>query len=94
MPGRWLRRLIPAAVISLVLAFSYFTPAPALVGGGSSQSADVTKPGADNNCGRFGTGYHDHDKVCPNKEKDEDGQQRVQQENKNRDEGKHQRGED
>jgi hypothetical protein len=57
--------LIPAAAISTVLAFSYFTPVPAFVGNqvASLQAAD--NGGANGNCGVKGTGYHDHGKPCP-----------------------------
>jgi hypothetical protein len=60
MRGIWIRRLIPASVVSLVLVFSYFAPALGMT------VAPVTSH--DNpNCGRFGYGYHGgkHNFVCP-----------------------------
>jgi len=60
MRGIWIRRLIPASVVGLVLAFSYFAPA---------LGVDVApvKSHDNPNCGRFGYGYHGgkHNFVCP-----------------------------
>ena len=54
-----LRRLIPAAAIAGVLAFSALNPVSTLASNGVS--------GYINNCGIHGSGYHDHGKVCPNR---------------------------
>jgi hypothetical protein len=53
-----LRRLIPAAAVAAVLAFSYLAPLP---------SAASSVGGFGYNCGVKGYGYHDHGKVCPNR---------------------------
>jgi hypothetical protein len=60
-----LKKLIPAAVVSLVLVFSYLIPA-AGSGPGPVKSSHHT------NCGRFGYGYHGgkHNFVCPNQAND------------------------
>src|SRR5438552_3864156 len=59
----WIRRLLPASVVALVLAFSYIAPALGAIGPGPVQSSFHT------NCGRFGYGYHGgkHLFVCPNR---------------------------
>jgi len=56
----WIRRLIPAGVVSVVLAFSYFAPVLGMNG------PPVNDPGHPN-CGRFGYGYHGgkHMFPCP-----------------------------
>ena len=53
-----LRRLIPAAAVGAVLAFSFLAPVPFLASSGV---------GYGNNCGVKGYGYHDHGKPCPNR---------------------------
>jgi hypothetical protein len=60
MRGVWIRRLIPASVVSLVLAFSYFSPAFGL-------NVAPVKSHDNPNCGRFGYGYHGgkHNFTCP-----------------------------
>jgi len=60
MRGNWIRRLLPASVLGIVLAFSYFAPALGFV-------APPVNSAAHTNCGRFGYGYHGgkHDFVCP-----------------------------
>jgi hypothetical protein len=65
MSRRWIRRLIPAAAISAVLTFSYFTPVPAFVGNQVGLLHDATGYHANGNCGVHSTGYHDHGKPCP-----------------------------
>ncbi len=57
-----LRKLIPASIVALVLAFSYFAPALGLVG-------PPVQSGFGVNCGRFGYGYHGgkHLFGCPNR---------------------------
>jgi len=59
----WIRRLVPAAVVAVVLAISYFVPAAGDIGAGPVQAA--LHP----NCGRFGYGYHGgkHNFICPNR---------------------------
>jgi len=59
----WIRRLLPASVVAIVLAFSYFAPALGAIAPGPNQHAF----GA--NCGRFGYGYHGgkHHFPCPNR---------------------------
>ena len=56
-----LRKLVPASIVALVLAFSYFAPALGLV-------APTVSTGVGVNCGRFGYGYHGgkHLFTCPN----------------------------
>ncbi len=56
-----LRKLVPASIVALVLAFSYFAPALGLV-------APRVSTGVGVNCGRFGYGYHGgkHLFICPN----------------------------
>jgi hypothetical protein len=58
-----LRKLIPASIVALVLAFSYFAPALGLVAPAVSGGTGVGV-----NCGRFGYGYHGgkHLMPCPN----------------------------
>jgi hypothetical protein len=60
MRGVWIRRLIPASVVSLVLVFSYFAPALGM-------TVAPVKSHDNPNCGRFGYGYHGgkHNFVCP-----------------------------
>ena len=60
MKSIWIRRLIPAGVVSVVLAFSYFAPVLGMNG------PPVSDPGHPN-CGRFGYGYHGgkHNFPCP-----------------------------
>ena len=60
MRGIWLRRLIPAAVVSVVLAFSYLAPAEGMF-------APPVKTADHPNCGRNGYGYHGgkHNFACP-----------------------------
>jgi hypothetical protein len=67
---QWVGRLIPALIVSGVLAFSYVTNVPAYFNGGAlhvgvSQPEDVGYGNDGNNCGRFGYGTHDHGKLCP-----------------------------
>jgi hypothetical protein len=59
----WLRRLLPASVVSVVLAFSYFAPVLGL-------DAPPVKSASPTNCGRFGYGYHGgkHQFICPSHE--------------------------
>src|SRR2546425_1470593 len=61
--GIWIRRLLPAGVVSVVLAFSYFLPVLGDVAPGPVQHASGV------NCGRFGYGYHGgkHMFICPNR---------------------------
>jgi len=61
MNSVWIRRLVPAGVVAIVLAFSYFSPALGF-------APDPVKSAAHTNCGRFGNGYHGgkHNFVCPN----------------------------
>jgi len=61
MNSVWIRRLVPAGVVAIVLAFSYFSPALGF-------TPDPVKSAAHTNCGRFGDGYHGgkHNFVCPN----------------------------
>ena len=56
-----LRKVLPASIVALVLAFSYFAPALGLV-------APTVSTGVGVNCGRFGYGYHGgkHLFTCPN----------------------------
>ncbi len=56
-----LRKVLPASIVALVLAFSYFAPALGLV-------APTVSTGVGVNCGRFGYGYHGgkHLFICPN----------------------------
>ena len=56
-----LRNVVPASIVALVLAFSYFAPALGLV-------APTVSTGVGVNCGRFGYGYHGgkHLFTCPN----------------------------
>jgi len=54
-----IRRVVPAAAIAGVLAFSALTPVSTLASNGVN--------GYINNCGIHGSGYHDHGKVCPNR---------------------------
>jgi hypothetical protein len=54
-----IRKLIPAAAIAGVLAFSALSPVSTFASNGAS--------GYINNCGVHGSGYHDHGKVCPNR---------------------------
>jgi hypothetical protein len=61
--GAFVRRLIPAAAVAGVLAFSYLAPAPSLAGVGLASSV----AGYGNNCGVKGYGTHDHGKECPNR---------------------------
>jgi hypothetical protein len=58
--GISIRRLLPASVLGIVLAFSYFAPALGFVG-------PPVREATHTNCGRFGYGYHGgkHDFVCP-----------------------------
>ena len=67
MRSQWIRRLIPALIVSAVLAFSYVTAVPALFNGGAVGVRQTTPDdfGYGNNCGRFGYGTHDHGKLCP-----------------------------
>jgi hypothetical protein len=60
MRGIWIRRLLPASVVGIVLAFSYFLPALGFV-------APPVSSATHTNCGHFGYGYHGgkHDFVCP-----------------------------
>ena len=60
MRGIWARRLIPAAVVSVVLAFSYIAPA---VGLDVAPVKHFDQP----NCGRNGYGYHGgkNNLTCP-----------------------------
>ena len=60
MRGIWIRRLLPASVVSVVLAFSYFAPAFGV-------NPPPVNDAGHTNCGRFGYGYHGgkHDFVCP-----------------------------
>ena len=51
MRGIWIRRLLPASVVSLVLVFSYFAPAFGL-------NVAPVKSHDNSNCGRWGYGYH------------------------------------
>jgi hypothetical protein len=51
MRGIWLRRLLPASVVSVVLALSYFAPAEGLF-------APPVKTHDTPSCGRSGYGYH------------------------------------
>src|ERR1700716_910081 len=57
-----LRKLIPASIVALVLAFSYFAPALGLV-------APPVQSWSGVDCGRFGYGYHGgkHGATCPNR---------------------------
>jgi hypothetical protein len=61
MRGIWIRRLIPASIVGIVLGFSYFAPALGV------DVAPVNSHNQDMNCGRFGYGYHGgkHNFVCP-----------------------------
>jgi hypothetical protein len=61
--GIWIRRLLPASVLGIVLGFSYFAPAVGFV-------ASPVNSATHTNCGRFGYGYHGgkHDFVCPTHE--------------------------
>jgi hypothetical protein len=52
--GIWIRRLIPASVVAVVLAFSYFAPALGV------DVAPVKSHNQGDNCGRFSYGYRDH----------------------------------
>ena len=54
-----IRKLFPASIVAVVLAFSYIAPLPSAASNGVG--------GYGNNCGVKGTGYHDHGKVCPNR---------------------------
>ncbi len=60
MRGIWIRRLLPASVVGIVLAFSYFVPALGFV-------APPVTSATHTNCGHFGYGYHGgkHDFMCP-----------------------------
>src|SRR5437868_7214323 len=60
MRGVWIRRFLPASVLGIVLAFSYFAPALGFV-------APPVNSATHTNCGHFGYGYHGgkHDFVCP-----------------------------
>src|SRR3989442_10061727 len=63
MSGHWIRRLLPAGAVAVVLAFSYFLPVLGDVAPGPVQHASGV------NCGRFGYGYHGgkHMFICPNR---------------------------
>jgi len=67
--GIWIRRLIPASVVAVVLAFSYFAPVLGI------DVAPVNSHDQDNNCGRFGYGYHGgkHHFACPSPSPDRAG---------------------
>lgn len=55
------RELIPAGVVTAVLALAALAPVPAV-------TASVTSGyGYANNCGVKGYGFHDHGKPCPNR---------------------------
>jgi hypothetical protein len=71
--GIWIRRLIPASIVGIVLAFSYFAPALGV------DVAPVTSHDTDNNCGRFGYGYHGgkHHFPCPSHSPDTAGPEVV-----------------
>ena len=60
MKNVWIGRLLPASVVAIVLAFSYFAPALGF-------APDPVKQASHTNCGRFGYGYHGgkHLFVCP-----------------------------
>ena len=60
MRGTWIRRLIPASVVGIVLALSYFAPAEGMF-------APPVKDHDKANCGRNGYGYHGgkHNFTCP-----------------------------
>ncbi len=60
MRGIWIRRLLPASVLAIVLAFSYFAPALGFL-------APPVTSAKHTNCGHFGYGYHGgkHDFFCP-----------------------------
>src|SRR3989442_10556495 len=60
MRGTWIRRLIPASVVGIVLALSYFAPAQGMF------APPVQTPDHPN-CGRNGYGYHGgkHNFTCP-----------------------------
>jgi len=60
MRGTWIRRLVPAAVVGIVLAFSYIAPAQGMF-------APPVKTFDNPNCGRNGYGYHGgkHNFACP-----------------------------
>jgi len=64
--SQWISRLVPALIVSGVLALSYVIPVPAsFSGGGGLASASAVGYGNNgNNCGRFGYGTHDHGKLC------------------------------
>jgi hypothetical protein len=66
MRRRWISRLVPAMIVSAVLALSYVTPVPAFVGSNIAGVGvrDDHGYGYGNNCGRFGYGTHDHGKAC------------------------------
>jgi hypothetical protein len=55
------RRVVPAAAVAGVLAFSYLAPIPSLASVGDLGF------GYANNCGVKGDGIHDHGKPCPNR---------------------------
>ena len=63
MRGIWIRRLIPASIVGIVLGFSYFAPALGL-------DASPVNQASTTNCGRFGYGYHGgkHNFLCPSPE--------------------------
>ncbi len=60
MRGIWIRRLLPASALAIVLALSYFAPALGFL-------APPVNSAKHTNCGRFGYGYHGgkHDFFCP-----------------------------
>jgi len=64
--SQWISRIVPALIVSGVLALSYVIPVPAsFSGGGGLASASAVGYGNNgNNCGRFGYGTHDHGKLC------------------------------
>ncbi len=63
MRARWLRTLIPAGIVSVVLAFSYLSPVGAL----DSVNQGQGHHGVGYNCGRFGFGYQHNGNPCPNR---------------------------
>jgi len=61
--GIWIRRLIPASIVGIVLGFSYFAPALGV-------DVSPVNNASTTNCGRFGYGYHGgkHNFPCPSHE--------------------------
>jgi hypothetical protein len=59
--GATLRRLIPAAAVTAVMALSLMAPSAVM---GSTTNVAY---GYGNNCGVKGYGTHDHGKLCPNR---------------------------